>query len=156
MAWVLSYFSFGGRKNRQRYWLTALAVGGIMAVAALVLSVLTQMPVIGLVFGILLIGAIGAGVVAVLANGARRLHDRGKSAWWLMLFMGLPTLLSSFGNLMTATADEAAVGAGAAVTVLGLPFSIWGLVVMGFLKGTVGPNKYGEDPIGQPVQEILA
>ena len=30
-----------------------------------------------------------------LALGAKRLHDRDKSAWWLLVFYALPTILSS-------------------------------------------------------------
>jgi len=52
-----------------------------------------------------------------LAASVRRWHDRDKSAWWLLL------------NLV--------------------PFigAIWTLVENGFLEGTVGSNRYGQDLI---------
>jgi uncharacterized membrane protein YhaH (DUF805 family) len=31
-----------------------------------------------------------------------------------------------------------------------LAISIWGLVELGFLRGTVGPNQYGPDPLQTP------
>jgi uncharacterized membrane protein YhaH (DUF805 family) len=40
-----------------------------------------------------------------------------------------------------------------AAVVLGLAslvISIWGLVELGFLRGTVGPNQYGPDPLQTP------
>jgi uncharacterized membrane protein YhaH (DUF805 family) len=37
--------------------------------------------------------------------------------------------------------------AAAALAVLGLPFSLWGLVEMGFLRGTAGPNRFGENSL---------
>ena len=73
-----------------------------------------------------------------------------------MLFIGLPTLLSLPSELLQYSADEDAHLAGAGLAVLGLPFSLWGLVVMGFLKGTAGPNKFGEDPLGEPAEKVLA
>src|SRR5262245_65137523 len=33
-----------------------------------------------------------------LAIGAKRLHDRDKSVWWLLVFYLLPGILSSAGN----------------------------------------------------------
>ena len=94
--------------------------------------------------------------LASLANGARRLHDRGTSAWWLLLFMVLPMLLSLPGQLLKYSADEHAQFAGAALALLGLPFSIWGFVVMGCLQGTDGPNKFGADPLASQLQEGFA
>lgn len=156
MAGVISYFSFSGRANRKRYWLTALALCGLLAVAGLVLGLLAGIPTIGIVFGVLLFASLAAWFVALLANSARRLHDRGKSAWWLLLFSGLPGLLSGLGSLISIGASEDVVAVGSLVSVLGLPFSIWGLVVIGFLKGTVGPNKYGDDLLYEPaLAEVL-
>ena len=53
------------------------------------------------------------------AISAKRWHDRNQSAWWLLI------------NL---------------VPVVGV---IWSLVVNGFLRGTVGANRYGEDLTGR-------
>ena len=43
--------------------------------------------------------------------------------------------------------------------VLGLAsfvISIWGLVELGFLRGTVGPNPYGPDPLQPPAAASVA
>ena len=82
MAGVLKYLSFRGRANRQRFWLTALSICGLFFVSAIVAVMMTSMPALAL----LILPFWGAFLVAVLANGARRLHDRNKSAWWLLLF----------------------------------------------------------------------
>jgi uncharacterized membrane protein YhaH (DUF805 family) len=156
MKRVLSYLSFSGRANRARYWLTNLALCGLYLGTALVGVILGHIPVVGIVAVLLCIVAYLALLAAGLANAARRLHDRAKSAWWLLVFVGIPILLAIPGDLMRV--DEGAAGeAGAAFfALLGLPFSIWGLVVMGFLKGTVGPNKYGDDPLQLPTEEAFA
>lgn len=156
MMRVSPYFSFRGRTNRRRYWEMSVVIFMLFFVAALVVGALAEVPLLGVVGGLLFLGVFAAFVLAVLANGARRLHDRGKSAWWLLLFMGLPTLLSLPADLMRYGGGADARAAGGFLALLGLPFSIWGFVVMGCLKGTTGPNKYGEDPLGRPEQEALA
>lgn len=54
-----------------------------------------------------------------LAISAKRWHDRDKSAWWLL------------------------------VNLIPLVGWIWALVENGFLRGTAGPNRYGEDLTGR-------
>jgi uncharacterized membrane protein YhaH (DUF805 family) len=111
---------------------------------------------IGILFGILLIAIFVAGSLAALANSARRLHDRGKSAWWLLLFVGVPALLSALGELMSAGGEADAAGPAGLMALISLPFSIWGLVEMGFLKGKAGPNRFGEDPLPAPQESAFA
>ena len=53
----------------------------------------------------------------VVAVSAKRWHDRDKSAWWVLVVL---------------------------VPVVGW---IWALIDNGFLRGTVGPNRYGADPL---------
>ena len=157
MQRIRSYFSFRGRTNRQRYWVTGIIIFVLFFVAALVVSAISwAIPLLGVPGGLCFLGVIAATVVAALANGARRLHDRGKSAWWLLLFSGLPAMLSVPAELVKFSADPGVQAAGAVFALLGLPFSIWGLVVMGFLKGTAGPNKYGDDPLEVGTQEVFA
>jgi uncharacterized membrane protein YhaH (DUF805 family) len=74
-----------------------------------------------------------------LAIAAKRLHDRNKSAWWLLVFYVLPGVLNSIGQ-----------GLGDLVVVFslaGAAISIWALIELGFLRGTPGPNDYGPDPL---------
>jgi uncharacterized membrane protein YhaH (DUF805 family) len=52
-----------------------------------------------------------------LALYAKRWHDRGKSGWWSLIIL---------------------------VPLIGV---IWWLVECGFLRGTEGPNTYGNDPV---------
>jgi uncharacterized membrane protein YhaH (DUF805 family) len=54
-----------------------------------------------------------------LAVSVKRWHDRDKSGWWVLL------------NL---------------VPVIGW---LWALIDNGFLRGTTGPNRFGEDPLAQ-------
>ncbi len=74
-----------------------------------------------------------------LAPGAKRLHDRNKSAWWLVVFWVVPAVLQGIGEQIGT--------AGNALMVAAVAVSIWGLVELGFLRGTAGPNQYGPDPL---------
>ena len=139
-------FSFRGRTNRQPYWLTSLALYGFLFVAALTVGI----PVIG--WGIFLVAMIVA-MTGGLATATRRIHDRGRSGWWLIL-MYLPVILLS---VLGAVARLSEPDAGAFFSLLSLPFSIWIFVDLGCLRGTVGPNRFGPDPL-QPgaVAEVFS
>lgn len=138
-------FSFSGRLNRKPYWLTTLAVILIFLViivlgfafggAALMTG---DMSALGIALLVLLIAYIPLLWIG-LAIGAKRLHDRNKSAWWLVLFWLVPAILQGAGDRTE--------GLGLVLMLAGFAISIWGLVEMGFLRGTVGPNRYGPDPL---------
>ncbi len=75
-----------------------------------------------------------------------RLHDRDKSAWWLVVFYLAPGMLSQFA--------KAAWFAGSAGAVLhymlalaGFAITAWGFVEIGCRRGTAGSNTYGPDPL---------
>ena len=55
-----------------------------------------------------------------IAISVKRWHDRGHSGWWVLV---------------------------ALIPVIGW---LWMLVANGFLQGTQGANRYGEDPLGRP------
>ena len=156
MKRLLSYFSFRGRANRARYWLTVLSIVGVFIATGLVAAILVQVPVLGILAGIALLVGIPAALVVSLANGARRLHDRGKSAWWLLVFMGLPMLLSIPAQLT--------VGGGPGA--LRRPEPCWPCSAFRSRSGALswwgacgepsGPNKYGDDPLQVPAKEAFA
>lgn len=143
MEKLLPYLSFAGRANRQRYWLATLAIYGLMLVAAVGGMMI---PMVGpAVAGI----AIVAAMWASLAIASRRLHDRNKSAWWLLPMFLPAAVLSGIGGV-------AGEEAGAIFNVLSLPFSIWILVELGCLKGTEGPNRFGPDPLNRAPVEVFS
>jgi len=152
MKKLLNYLSFRGRANRVRFWLTAIAIDAILfvsSVAAVGLSGVSPF------FSVLFLPAFIVAIVAGIANSARRLHDRRKSAWWLLLFSAVPSILFLPAEAAKTSSDPGAAGLAALCGLLGLPFAIWGFVEIGCLRGTVGPNKYGEDPL-TPAQEAIA
>ncbi len=125
------FTTFQGRIGRQTFWLSLLAMLVIQmilfgliwmlfgpkidpnmapddpAAVQAMLGLMVPMGIIGLVF-----------LWPALAINAKRWHDRGKSAWWILIQL---------------------------VPVVG---PIWNLIETGFLRGTEGPNQYGPDPLG--------
>jgi uncharacterized membrane protein YhaH (DUF805 family) len=77
------------------------------------------------------------------ATSIKRLHDRNKSAWWMIPFFVIPGLFDQFDDRLPDSYPFLALGL--AATTLWL----WGVVEMCFLKGTAGPNRYGADPLAQ-------
>ena len=74
-----------------------------------------------------------------LALGAKRLHDRNKSAWWLVLFYVAPGVASGIGDQMEYL--------GFVLHLVAFAITVWAFVELGCLRGTVGPNQYGPDPL---------
>jgi len=140
------FFGFNGRINRARYWIAVVTY----AVIALVLGVLTYMAghgtaiesASGMIGVVMLISSIAAGV--------KRLHDRNKSGWYMLLFYLAPAVLLLAGRMFgTGTAE-----ASTAETVLGLialALMLWAIVELGCLRGTIGNNAYGADPIAPDI-----
>jgi uncharacterized membrane protein YhaH (DUF805 family) len=137
-------FTFDGRINRAKYWLGVLITFAALIAAGIVGSafgwVLGEETGILAVFIVLAVVAVFAAWIAV-ATGIKRLHDREKTGWWLLVFYVVPGMLDGVGS-----ASPDGVG-GFFFTLVGLGISVWGLVELGCLKGTTGPNAYGPDPL---------
>ncbi|RBY77568.1 DUF805 domain-containing protein [Blastococcus sp. TF02-09] len=83
------YATFSGRARRSEFWWFVLA-WALMYVVAVVVDQLIGAPIFTLLF---ILGTI----VPYLAVSVRRLHDTGRSGWWLLLnlipFGGIVTLV---------------------------------------------------------------
>ena len=142
------FTSFQGRINRGKYWLATLILLAISAV----LEAGGQAAGQGTLFKILSIIVTIASTVAALAVAVKRLHDRDKSGWWMLLFYIGPALLA-FGTIYGVAGMEAGrSGGGGLVFVLaGFAVLIWAFIELGCLRGTVGPNRFGPDPLAGKV-----
>jgi len=89
---------------------------------------------------------------AELAIYAKRLHDRAKSAWWLLLYAGVPL---AFHVSVWGTATCGPMGAYHAELTGWLMVASWLVIALGLwifidlwcLKGTSGSNRFGVDPL---------
>jgi uncharacterized membrane protein YhaH (DUF805 family) len=77
----------------------------------------------------------------------KRLHDRDRPAWLAGLFLA-PNLIKSVTDLIGVTGNPLAFNI-LDVLLVGLAFviNIWAFVELGCLRGTVGTNQYGPDPL---------
>jgi uncharacterized membrane protein YhaH (DUF805 family) len=145
MDWTSLLFGFRGRINRAKYWLGIV----IIMVGDVVLQLSRFAAAGGVAVSLivnLVVFVVGLALFAIgLSVTIQRLHDRGKSAWWLLLFWLLPGILAMGLAYTVAMSSWPLVGLfGVAVAAI----SIWAFVELGCLRGTLGPNPYGPDPLG--------
>jgi uncharacterized membrane protein YhaH (DUF805 family) len=94
--------------------------------------------------GLLIVGANLFVALAALAQTARRLHDRDRTAWWLALYV-LMEGVSALPLEQIVDTDPVPV----IVLVLSiLGFSAWFIVETVLRTGKRGPNRYGPAPAG--------
>ena len=77
-----------------------------------------------------------------VATSIKRLHDRDKSAWWMIPFCLLPGYSDQVAEWSPDVfVLQVLIGLGAFV------LCIWGMIELFFLRGSRGPNRFGADPL---------
>ncbi|MPZ38952.1 MAG: DUF805 domain-containing protein [Rhizobiales bacterium] len=160
--WGNLLFSFGGRINRAKWWLTVLVSIIISVVAAIVTAVIPSEA-----FGtVVSLASFIPQFWISLAAGVKRLHDLNRSGAWLVLFYLGPALLisvffavvgvdvmaallsdKSLDSAIIARVGTTAILVGALMFIL----AVWAFIWFGCLRGTVGPNQYGPDPLERQI-----
>lgn len=130
-------FGFQGRINRSKYWL-AVVIWLVIWCVLVALLLLTEFSAVAI--GLAVIVLIPS-TVSGIAVGIKRLHDRDKSGWWLLIFYVVPPVLDGIGN---AVPEMSFIFSAASLAI-----TIWMFVELGFLRGTRGPNRYGPDPLAE-------
>jgi uncharacterized membrane protein YhaH (DUF805 family) len=114
--WSLLVFSVGAI-----HWVILLTAAGIAAPLFIIVLAVVFIP--WLMWG--------------FAIHTERLHDRDKSAWWLLVFCRIPSILDLLVNRPWCSGV-----AGAALHVLlalaGFALATWEVVEIGYLRGTAG------------------
>ncbi|MDP1913851.1 DUF805 domain-containing protein [Brevundimonas sp.] len=89
-------------------------------------------------------------LIASVGVAARRLHDRGRSVGWLIVFALAPLSLSAFSIWLsegTAFVEQGwAAPTALAASLISLILSFWGFVEIGLLRGHPGSNRFGPPP----------
>ena len=141
------YLTAEGRIGRQDFWMGVLGFF-----------------VVGIVLGLIIMGIFGAttfigrllNFIVQLAFAypsynlmAKRFQDRGRPPMVAMVVIGISLLLGLIGLFTGGPMGTTAPGAlGTIFGVIWLVVAIWIIVELGFLRGTVGQNEYGPDPLG--------
>ena len=142
MNWGHLFFKFDGRVNRAKFWIAALifaVINVVLAVLGYVMDQSAAFQALNSMLGIVIL-------ISSIAVGIKRLHDRNKSGWYLLLFYLVPSVLVVIGVLIGAFVEDSTIIA----TVLGLlafAIAVWAFIEMGCLRGTIGVNQYGPDPV---------
>ena len=136
MKWWLTcirkYVTFEGRARRKEYWMFTL-FNVVFVVVTMLLDILPTLTVV-----------------------VRRLHDIGRSGWWLAGYYGVAfvcTILMMIGSVLMLGGK----GSGMALTGVGFAVlmitAVWMIVWMCF-DSQAGENKYGPNPkqIAAPVE----
>ena len=149
------YTSVDGRINRAKYWLGAIILGiisvvvtygSIYAAGGSVVEPDSRTRMITLVVQLVFLYPSTALMV-------KRLHDRNRPGYFAA-FMLVPLILKGATDVMGLTGDPLDQNAldyvFLAIIVI---VAIWFFVELGCLRGTVGPNRYGPDPLaGAPAR----
>lgn len=161
-------FNFTGRARRKEYWgpvlfnqiIVFLCIVIMMAIAIPTLATSTEnnispyffiapiMYLLMILFGL-------ATFFPTLSSSIRRLHDVGKSGWWMLLFMLAPMIIgfvfSTVMNIMVMMSGETETLPTGVILMMGLFFlaligiAIYQLIV--FIKDSQpGVNKWGNSP----------
>jgi uncharacterized membrane protein YhaH (DUF805 family) len=172
-------FSFRGRANRAKQWALILVWIGLHIVDVIAFQVLVGFGAIldiangkanavqifvspqFRIFCLIALAIYLLSLYVTLTVTTKRLHDRNKSAWWLLIFYALPFVLGfprllivlhavADGTYLQTIQHGQALG-GPIVTLLsgiGTLISLWAFVELYIFRGTVGENRYGPDPLG--------
>lgn len=149
MEAIRRLLSPSGRLGRRSFAATLLVVAGVVGGGAFILATTATTSVSAVdptLPTILLWLAIALLVWIVIAAAVRRLHDRDRSGWWLLLFVVLP-----WGLLGLGTIDRHGPGE-AAATIAAAALAFWGAAELVVLAGSRGANRFGPDPrtAGEP------
>jgi uncharacterized membrane protein YhaH (DUF805 family) len=138
MDWVHLFTSFDGRISRQPFWIALAAFLVIDVASTLTIEQDRLSAVLDLVL-----------TYPQFAVCAKRGHDRNSASWVVGLFFALGVVLDLMilGGWIAKTNLSNPTPL---VYALLVPLGILGLALivdLGFRRGTLGPNRYGPDPL---------
>jgi uncharacterized membrane protein YhaH (DUF805 family) len=143
MQLVHLLIGFQGRISRGQFWLSVL-IYIVFLVAVFGIAMMTGS----------LTAVVGSTLLAIIpvflsgiAVGVKRMHDRNKTAMWLLVFYGIPFLLFFVLPLFIDADAETVPTSVLTLQYVGLAISLWALVELGFIRGSIGINQYGPDPV---------
>jgi uncharacterized membrane protein YhaH (DUF805 family) len=142
------YLTTDGRIGRQDFWIGLIGLIVVGIVVSLILAAL---------FGIASFAGRLLGFIPQLALAypgyclfAKRFQDRDKPGAYGAIPIGVGLLITLLG-LTGLTGDPASPNIlGWLLNLVNLAVFVWVVIELGILRGTVGDNQYGGDPVGEP------
>ena len=142
MNWGHLFFDFDGRANRRKFWIAVLVIVAVKVVLAILDYATDQSRIVQALNSMLNIVML----IVAIAVGVKRLHDRNKSGWYLLLFYFVPGVLVTICYEFRLFGEDTSI-IPTVLWLLAFAVGVWTLVEMGCLRGTVGVNQYGPDPV---------
>lgn len=146
------YADFSGRASRSEYWFFILFCILVRFGANILNTIVVSSTGMA---GLNIISAMAMLALALpqLSAQVRRLHDTGRSGFWVLGFIlyvigAIIAFFSLFGVRPDAGGSASLVLI--ALILIGTAYAV-GLVALTALKGTEGANRYGPDPLGPDV-----
>ncbi|HWM32037.1 MAG TPA: DUF805 domain-containing protein [Methyloceanibacter sp.] len=154
-------FSFNGRIGRRYWWFGSLAVAFLAGMANSLMEIMAKtsghgtidpttqefVPSAPYVVAILTLGLFNLWISCAIA--AKRLHDRDRTGWWLVLpLIAISAAFAAIAWASNLPEDQSTpyFVVGIAILLTAMAIGIWLTIELGFLKGTQGPNRFGADP----------
>jgi uncharacterized membrane protein YhaH (DUF805 family) len=151
------YGSFQGRINRKPFWwatilllvvVTAIAIGAFVTVGPPLTPDLDPDDPRLKTFILAMQAVSLVSLYPGLALTVKRLHDRDQPGYFAA-FLYAPLIVKTVTDIVGITGDPEGSGPlDFALNGIIFVVSIWFLVILGFLRGTPGPNRHGPDPLG--------
>jgi uncharacterized membrane protein YhaH (DUF805 family) len=139
MNWVHLLTSFEGRIGRQTFWI-GIAVLVVAEIAAHLVAEAIQGDRLSAIIDL-------AFTYPEFAVAAKRANDRDLPIWILIVFFGGGAVLDLLTVLdLTGSTEQPSVFS----LFIAVPFTVLLVALMielGFRRGTIGPNRYGPDPV---------
>lgn len=152
---ILKYADFTGRAPRAEFWWFVLALIIVMIVLRIIESILGISHMFFYAWGPLTLLFRLATIVPGIAVGVRRLHDTGRTGWWVLLPIVPLCIGMFFGGtamlgMMAGAGGMGLVGGGIAAIFMFITF-IAALVLLFFYvqPSQPGSNAYGPNPYGE-------
>ncbi len=145
-------FSFKGRMCRRDYWLKGVLV--MTPLNLLLTYLLEHASASGAMLWVLTIAGI-ATVYPLSALFVKRLHDRDRSGWFAVVPILVILLQGAFEGIVEVSRGyvlpEWLESLGLVAGLVTIVLALWAVVILfpiAFFKGTAGPNRFGDDPLG--------
>ena len=135
-------FNWKDRASRSEFWWFNL----FAFLVELALGILSVIPILGIIVGFLgFFVSIALWWLSLMAS-IRRLHDKDKSGFFLLLPTGALLLILVMAMIVVATGSETLATITYITFILPFAASIY-LLVLFVTRGTIGQNRFGQDPL---------
>ena len=136
-------FSAQGRISRSQFWIRSLFLGlGIFFL--IIIFPFAALARTTTIYVVLYIFTAFFWLVQwpIIIIMIKRIHDRNKSGWTVLIYY-VPSTLDAIVNFVWGRENPAAV----TLSLISLVIGIWFLVELGCMRGTMGDNRFGPDPV---------